>query len=267
MTAFRKFRHRLLNITELLAIAMVVATCLMGCPGPKNPTPSNNQPGTKTPQPTPVNFAWDTIRREPRWRSSSPIKWTTDMALAISSARSGGKPILAYISRYDSSYSANIEDVLLRSDMWGNSIKDNFVTLEINWWEDPALAQTILVSDQAPALVVLKVSPDEKSNELKRLDAWSGKDLLAFPLHGVPVPVADPKALEKIKSFANVDWATLKNPTYRRMESIPRHLSIQPFRKSLRKSPQSRACTLKNYSFLLSARWKPEFRIRLWRIP
>jgi hypothetical protein len=205
-----------------LPLVLLVTMTLMGCPKPPVKPVEPPKP-VEVKAPEKIDFAWDSVRRAPRWRASSPIAWhkAGEMKEVLDAARKDNKPILAYISRYDSGLTGELESTIFKGDVFGNLIKDIFVVWEIDWWEDPALAQSILVGDSSPALVVLKVSPDAANNELRRVDVWKGKDLLSFPLHGQPATTVDVKITQKFASFAGAEWAKLKKPVMTGVEIDP----------------------------------------------
>jgi hypothetical protein len=201
--------ERYVLLSAALVLLMVSACVLLaGCPNP-NTKPGQNGREVK---PEAKVFAWDSVRRTPRWRMQSSIGWMKDRQQAIEAARTSGKPILAYVSRYDSGLTGTIEAGILQDDTWAPVIKESFVPWEVEWWEDPALALEILGSDSAPALVALKVSPEAGSNELRRVDIWNGRQIVAFPLHGAVMPVPDIRTAQRLAAIASADWATLSSP-------------------------------------------------------
>ncbi len=141
-------------------------------------------------------FIWNTERPVPHVRDECPITWygTDERTEVIEQARSTGRPILCYVSRYEDYSTEEIEEDLFAADMWGEMIEQNFVTWEVDWWEDPILAQYLLTGDWAsgglglwcwgpPALVVLQPSGDPDSDELLLVDTWTSTDVYYFPGH------------------------------------------------------------------------------------
>ncbi len=185
---------------------MLVAVFLMifsfmaaGCPSPQ-------QSDTSTAAVEEIDsrdFTWDTVRRLPRWRFGSSIQWhrTGERATVIGESRENEKAIFCYISRYDSDVTATIEDGVFNSDAWGQEISDNLIAWEIDWWENPELAQEIIGFGNAPALFMLVPSGDESSEEFRVVDRWEGDELLKFPLHDELLPFENPLAIERIEYF------------------------------------------------------------------
>ena len=190
------------GIVALLWVALMLSAFMtQGCP------PADKKPVVdKTPtveQVPPTGFTWDTVRLEPRWRLAGPIKWhrTSEKDAVIQESDSGQKAILCYVSRYDSGLTETIEGGLFRADSFGQQIADNMITWEINWWDDPGLAQRLMGGSDAPALLVLKPSPDAGTDGFAVIDKWVGEDLRAFPLHGEPTPPTSADAQQRIISF------------------------------------------------------------------
>jgi len=190
------------GIVALLWVALMLSAFMtQGCP------PADKKPVVdKTPtveQVPPTGFTWDTVRLEPRWRLAGPIKWhrTSEKDAVIQESDSGQKAILCYVSRYDSGLTETIEGGLFRADSFGQQIADNMITWEINWWDDPGLAQRLMGASEAPALLVLKPSPDAGTDGFAVIDRWVGEDLRAFPLHGEPTPPTSADAQQRMKSF------------------------------------------------------------------
>ncbi len=190
------------GIVALLWVALMMSAFVtQGCPpADKKPIVDKTPTVEKVP---PTGFTWDTVRREPRWRLAGPIKWhrTNEKDAVIQESNSGQKAILCYVSRYDSGLTETIEGGLLRADSFGQQVADNMVTWEINWWDDPGLAQRLMGGSDAPALLVLKPSPDAGADGFVVIDRWVGEDLRAFPLHGEPAPPTSADAQQRIKSF------------------------------------------------------------------
>lgn len=206
-----KNTNRLLWLLSIVMITAITGISVIGCPGPSKISQEDKSDAAK---PQIGKFSWDTTRHQSRWTKDSPIGWlkTNDKDEVINASRSSGKPILAYVSRYDSPLTASIEETVLKGDTWGTLIKEHFIPWKVDWWENPAQALEILFIDPAPALVILKPSPDTSSSELRRLDIWTKEDVLAFPLHNTFMPVGDAAALDKLASYAKIDFASLENP-------------------------------------------------------
>ncbi|MCX6645991.1 MAG: hypothetical protein NTY09_06505 [bacterium] len=219
-------------------LPILFALILAGCPQPTTGQTPNNGDGSTAgtedgvQQIEPTSFAWDTVRREPRWRSNSPIEWisTIDPNEVFTKARESGKPILCYISRYDLDVTATIEDALFIADSWGQKIQDNFIPWELNWWEAPGLAENILAGSQPPALAVIIPNPDPSSSEFRIADIWSGQTLLSFPLQTGRLPLGTPEADAKIAGYQAVSWESLPVITLEpRGQVVPDDLASSTF--------------------------------------
>ncbi len=220
---FRNPSRLLFSLIPGFAIAafFLGISSISGC----RPAAEDEPPVIEEPiEPERPAFAWDTVRRSPRWRLSSPIRWYTsdDRIQVISESRSSGKPILCYVSRYDRDLTATIEDGLFVADAWGATIMERFIPWEIDWWEDPEYARTALGEIAPPALAVLAVSPDEGTDEFRRIDSWAGSELLSFPLHEGILPLSNPSAHETLAGFAEVRWEDLSR------NEIPRGIDVDP---------------------------------------
>jgi len=185
--------------------------------------PASQQVADDPDVPVQPEFTWATDAGVPRWRSLSPIRWlrTDESEEAINQSRTTGKPILCYISRYDSDLTGTVEDGLLSADTWGESISENFIAWEVDWWRDPEFAQGLLGNMQPPALFVLIPDPNGTSDELGIVDFWVGTELLKFPLHDSILPLENPAAHERISAFATTGWDELLSIDLERWDINP----------------------------------------------
>ncbi|HDS29822.1 MAG TPA: hypothetical protein ENN67_02135 [Firmicutes bacterium] len=201
----RKIRLHAIFIASILVLAVFP----FGCRPPEVKVPDD----ATVPDTTEIaKFTWDTLSRAPRWRVDSPIRWKTteDGYNVVSESRSTGKPIFCYVSRYDDDLTLTIEDGLFPADAWGNIIAEKFIAWEIDWWRNPYAAQKILGDISPPALLVLKVNPDRQSSEFRRVDSWSTRELLSFPLHRGILPFDNPETAKAFERFESTDWNELQ---------------------------------------------------------
>ena len=227
-----RYRSLTLILRNLLVVTLpiLVAILIAGCP--QSTTGEPPEPGNGVQRIEPDSFVWDTVRRPPRWRSSSPIEWmsTIEIYEILAKSREVGKPILCYISRYDLDVTSTIEEALFPADSWGQIIQDNFVPWELNWWESPGLAENILHGFDPPALVVIIPNPDEFSDDFRLADAWSGRALISFPLQTGRLPLGTPEADEKIASYQLISYDDLAENILEPSEGVdPDELSESTF--------------------------------------
>ena len=211
----------LFTVTAVIITASLITT---GCKPDEPQPPGDDEDTTITSQ-----FAWDTVNRTTRWRAGSPIIWkpTDSMSIVFEEARNESKPILCYVSRYDKDLTATIEEGLFTADTWGETISERFVAWEVDWWQDPELAQNILSGLPTPALVVLIPSPDSDSNDFRRADFWAGTELLSFPLHEEILPLGNPDAHAAIAGYASAQWDNFDEVEFISFETDPLEFSAE----------------------------------------
>lgn len=193
--------RKAVSITLVFSIFLTFLVVTTGCPPaaqtPENGTEVANGNGEQEQE----AFSWDTQRRVPRWRLGSQITWiksdTQDEAIAQS--KSSGKPILLYISNYESDLTRTIEEGLFGNEAYIDKIANNFVAWELDWWEAPSLAQSFLGDYPAPAVFI--AAPWTGPNRCLVIDFWTGTDVLSWPLHGQENPSENPDSETRIAQF------------------------------------------------------------------
>lgn len=222
---------------HLPAMVIIIVFILVSCSSNGQETPSDNGTGETPPGQgvqlvEPEGFTWDTIRRPPRWRTSSPIQWlsTGNLSGVLAQARESEKPVLCYISRYDLDVTGTIEDALFTADSWGRKIQNNFIAWEIDWWQHPGLAESVLQGIPEPALLVMIPDPDNTSDDFRIADSWSESKLLSFPLQSGILPLENPEADEKIAGYQGLAWDDLPENAMEPREAVdPDELARQTF--------------------------------------
>ena len=200
-STFRKAVSIALVFSIFLTFLIVTTGCPPAAQTPDNGTEVTNGNGEQEQ----AAFSWDTQRRVPRWRLGSPITWiksdTDDEAIAQS--ESSGKPILLYISNYESDLTRTIEEGLFSNEVYIDKIRNNFIAWELDWWEAPSLAQIFLGKNPAPAVFVVLpgTNPTSGDKGCMVLDFWVGSDILSWPLHGQENPSENPDSDARIAEF------------------------------------------------------------------
>ncbi len=176
----------------LILLAVTSPLIFTGCPGPLAPPEVIEE------------FSWADFNETTRWRSLSPIEWhgTYDSEAVFAEAESTGKPILCYVSRYESDLTATIEDGLFSEDAWGEVISEKFIAWEVNCWENPDQGQWFLGGANDPAIFVMPAISGD-GDEFAILDAWFGTDILSFPLHEGILPLDNPEAEARFTYLAD----------------------------------------------------------------
>ena len=138
-------------------------------------------------------FTLDRENPIPSCRADNPITWygTNEKDAVIKESFSSGKQILCYVSKYDESFTNDVECLFLANPDWRKLLSKHFVFWEINYWEDPVMSLQITAEGASfsdypcnfpPCILILK-NLDPASGELNIVEFWDATDVYFFPRH------------------------------------------------------------------------------------